>query len=76
LMLNKKMNEIVIYTTPDNQTELEVKFEGESFWLSLNQMAQLFERDKSVISKHLRNIYREGELDPKATVAKIINYSA
>ncbi len=64
------MNEIVIYTTPDNQTELEVKFEGESFWLSLNQMAQLFERDKPVISRHLRNIYREGELDPKATVAK------
>ncbi|MFZ2864494.1 MAG: hypothetical protein WA440_07065 [Ignavibacteriaceae bacterium] len=70
------MNEIVIYTTPDNQTELEVKFEGESFWLSLNQMAQLFERDKSVISKHLRNIYREGKMENKSTIAKIINYSA
>lgn len=64
------MNEIVIYQTPDNQTQVEVKFEGETFWLSLNQIAQLFDRDKSVISRHLRNIYKEGELEQGATVAK------
>lgn len=64
------MSEIVIYQTPDNQTQVEVQFEGETFWLSLNQIAQLFDRDKSVISRHLNNIYKEGELDEKATVAK------
>lgn len=64
------MNEIIIYQTPDNQSQVEVKFEGETFWLSLNQIATLFDRDKSVISRHLRNIYNEGELEQGATVAK------
>lgn len=64
------MNEIIIYRTPDNQAKVEVRFEGETFWLSLNQIAQLFDRDKSVISRHLRNIYKEGELNYEATVAK------
>lgn len=66
----KNKSEIIIYQTPDNQTQVEVIFEGESFWLSINQIAQLFDRDKSVISRHLTNIYREGELNEKATVAK------
>ena len=64
------MSEIVIYKTPDEQTAIEVQFEGETVWLSLNQISELFERDKSVVSRHLRNIYSEGELDEKATVAK------
>ncbi len=64
------MSEIVIYQTPDNQTQVEVQFEGETFWLSLNQIAELFGRDKSVISRHISNIYKEGELDKGATVAK------
>ena len=64
------MNEIVIYQTPNNTTQIEVQFEGETFWLSLNQMASLFERDKSVISRHLKNIYAEGELEFSSTVAK------
>jgi hypothetical protein len=64
------INEIVIYQTPDHQNQVEVRFEGETFWLTLNQIAQLFERDKSVIPGHLRNIFKEEELDPKATVAK------
>lgn len=64
------MSEMIIYQTDDKQTELEVRFEGETFWLSLNQIAQLFERDKSVISRHLRNIFQEGELERGATVAK------
>lgn len=64
------MSQIVIYQTPDHQTQVEVRFEGETFWLTLNQIAQLFERDKSVISRHLRNIFKDGELDPEATVAK------
>ncbi len=64
------MSEIVIYQTPDNQTQVEVQFEGETFWLSLNQIAELFGRDKSVISRHLSKIYKDGELDKGATVAK------
>jgi hypothetical protein len=63
-------NEIVIYR-PDEITEhIEVRLQDDTVWLSLNQIAQLFKRDKSVISRHLRNIYREGELNQYATVAK------
>lgn len=64
------MNEIEIYQTRDKQTQIEVKFDGETVWLSLNQLADLFGRDKSVISRHLANIYNERELQKRATVAK------
>jgi len=47
-----------------------VKFDNETVWLSLNQLADLFGRDKSVISRHISNIYKEGELSKKSTVAK------
>ena len=63
-------NQIEIYTSPDGITQIEVQFEGETFWLNLNQISRLFEKDKSVISRHLRNIYKEGELDRDSTVAK------
>ena len=63
------MNEIIIYRT-QNSTQIDVQFEGETFWLSLNQIATLFERNKSVISRHLKNIYSEGELSFESTVAK------
>ena len=61
--------EIVLYQAPDGSVSLDVRLDRETIWLNLNQLAALFERDKSVISRHLRNIYREGELDRKATVA-------
>lgn len=64
------MNQIEIYKGKDNQIQVEVKFENDTFWLTLNQMADIFERDKSVISRHLKNIYSESELQWKATVAK------
>lgn len=63
-------NLIEIYKTPDDNIQIEVKLEGETFWLSLNQIAMLFEKDNSVISRHLNNIYKEGELDRVSTVAK------
>lgn len=63
------MSEIVIYQTPDNQTRVEVQFEGETFWLSQAQIAQLFERDRTVISRHLKNIFRQGELDEEVVSA-------
>ena len=62
--------EVVLYQTPDGTVELDVRLEQESLWLSINQMASLFERDKSVISRHLRKVFQEGELDRGATVAK------
>ena len=62
-------NEIIIYH-PDNLTErIEVKMEDETVWLSLNQIATLFDRDKSVISKHLKNIFNEEELMKNSVVA-------
>lgn len=56
------MNEIQIYRTQDGKTELLVKFDGETVWLSQEQIAALFERDRTVITKHLRNIFKENEL--------------
>ena len=52
------------------RTRMDVRFKGETAWLSLNQMAELFQRDKSVISKHIKNTFAEGELRAEATVAK------
>lgn len=63
-------NQIEIYRTDDGQTQIEVVFENESFWLSLQQISDLFSRDKSVVSRHINKIYKEGELDRTATVAK------
>ena len=63
-------NPIEIYQAQDGTTHVEVRFEKDTVWLSLQQMADLFGRDKSVISRHLRNIYNDGELDRKSTVAK------
>ena len=61
--------EIVLYQGQDGTVELDVRLDRESLWLSLNQIAALFERDKSVISRHLRNVYATAELDRAATVA-------
>ena len=63
-------NPIEIYQAQDGTTQVEVRFENDTVWLSLQQMADLFGRDKSVISRHLRNIYTNGELNREATVAK------
>jgi hypothetical protein len=63
-------NKIEIYTSADGITQIEVQFEGDTFWLNLNQISDLFEKDKSVISRHLKNIYQDGELDRDSTVAK------
>ena len=62
--------EFLLYQTEDGQTRLEVAFRGETCWLSLNQLAELFQRDKSVISRHIKNLFDEGELVRDATVAK------
>ncbi len=61
--------EVLLYQTPDGKTTLEVRLIQDTLWMNLNQLATLFERDKSVISRHLRNIFRSGELEPDSTVA-------
>lgn len=61
--------EILLYQTEDGNTQLEVAFSGETCWLSLNQLANLFQRDKSVISRHIKNVFDEGELVREAVVA-------
>lgn len=61
--------EIVIYRPAEGGGRLEVRLEEETLWLSLNQIGAVFERDKSVISRHLRNVFRDGELDRESTVA-------
>ena len=63
-------NQIEIYTGSDNQTQIEVQFENETAWLTLNQISVLFNRDKSVISRHLKKIFDSNELNFEATVAK------
>lgn len=63
-------SEIIIYNTEDGLTKIEVTLENETVWLSLNQMAELFQRDKSVISRHIKNIFETNELSPISTVAK------
>lgn len=67
--MSSNKTEILIYQTEDGKTKIDVKMENETVWLSLNQIAELFQRDKSVISRHIKNIYTEGELQEETTVA-------
>ncbi len=62
--------EFLLYQTADGRTRVEVRFDGETAWLSLGQMAELFQRDKSVISRHIKNVFEDGELDRAAVVAE------
>ena len=61
---------IIMYTTEDGLTKIETTFDEDTVWLSLDQMAELFQRDKSTISKHIKNIFAEGELQRTSVVAK------
>ena len=60
---------ILMYTTEDGITKVEVTFESDTVWLSLDQMAELFQRDKSTISRHIKNIFADGELNKNSVVA-------
>ncbi len=64
-----KNSEIILYEA-DNTIQLDVRLEEETVWLSLNQMSLLFERDKSVISRHITNVFKENELIESSVVAK------
>ena len=63
-------NQLVIYQSPDGNTSIDVTVEGETVWLTQKAMAELFDVNKSGISRHVSNIFKSGELDPTMTVAK------
>ncbi len=63
------MSEIIIYKAKNGQVELDISLTEETMWLSLTQITQLFGRDKSVISRHLANIFKNNELDKSTVVA-------
>ena len=67
--MNQKSN-MIIYTTEDGLAKIETTFDGDTVWLSIDQMAELFQRDRSVIGKHIRNIFKEGELQKESVWAK------
>lgn len=68
-LIQPQNTEIIMYQTEDGLTKIDVQMSGETVWLSLEQMAGLFQRDKSTISRHIKNIFGEGELDRNSVVA-------
>ena len=76
ISMNESQGDIVIYQSEDGDTKIDVHFENENVWLSLDQLAALFCRDKSTVSRHLRNIFAEEELDRNSVVAKIATTAA
>ena len=75
-MEDKTKGEILLYQAEDGNTHIEVKMVDETVWLSLDQMAELYQRDKSTISRHIKNIYSEGELVRDSVVAKFATTAA
>lgn len=67
---NQNKSQIILYQTDDGQTKLQVKMEDETVWLTQDQMAELFEKSKSTINEHIKNIYEEKELDEVPTMRK------
>ncbi len=60
--------QIVIYQTEDGKTTIDVRLENETVWLSQAQMANLFQKDQSVIARHISNVFKEGELDKNSNM--------
>lgn len=67
----EKKSQMLIYTTEDGLTKIETAFDGDTVWLSKAQMAELFQRDRSVISKHIKNVFEEGELQKAGNVQNL-----
>ena len=68
--MDKEKADMIIYTTEDGLTKVETTFDGDTVWLSIDQLAELFQRDRSVIGKHVRNIFKERELEKESVQAK------
>lgn len=67
---------IVVYEDPNGEVQVDVRLDRETVWLSQEQMAELFGRERSVVTKHIRNVFKEGELDPEAVCAKFAHTAA
>jgi len=65
-----KNNQLIIYQTEDGKVKIETHFENETVWLNIDQIAELFQRDRSVISKHIRNIFKEGGIKRRSGMCK------
>ena len=68
--MTEDKGQILLYQTPDGESRIEVRLQDETVWLSLDQMAELFQRNKSTISRHIKNVFEEGELEKDVVVAK------
>ena len=68
--MEENKGQISLYQTPDGEARIEVRLEGETVWLNMEQMAELFQRNKSTISRHIKNVFEGGELDKDMVVAK------
>lgn len=66
-------SDLIIYTTEDGLTKVDVAFDEDTVWLTQEQMAELFQKSKSTINEHIRNIYKEGELQAENTMRKFGN---
>ena len=64
---------IVIYRTADGETSIDVKLENDTVWLTQAQMAELFQKDQSVIARHIRNVFKEGELEEMSNMQILHN---
>ena len=75
VLSNNKMeeNKIIIYQTEDGQTQIDVRLENDTVWLTQAQMAELFQKDRTVITRHINNVFKEGELE-KEEACKICTY--
>lgn len=68
--------EVIVYEAPDGEVRVDVRLDRETVWLTQAQMAELFGRERSVVTKHVGNAFREGELDPAAVCAKFAHTAA
>jgi hypothetical protein len=66
-------SELIIYQTEDGQTKIQTRLEDETVWLTIEKMAELFQKAKSTINEHILNIYKEGELEKEPSMRKIGN---
>lgn len=72
----KNNTSLIMYTTQDGLTKIQATFDNDTVWLSLDQIAELFQRDKSTISRHIKNIFEEGELEENSVVANFATTAA
>lgn len=68
---SENTSDILLYQTEDGQTKLEVRLENETVWITIEQMAELFQKSRSTINEHILNIFKEGELEEEAVKRKI-----